>query len=79
MSVNSGFKAIKIIGQRKVFYRERIPWSSCARKGTLDTDILVTFRNGGRKIMLSVIITSTRHSSRIRNWNQLSQFRSTST
>ena len=32
MSVNSGLKATKIIGQRKAFYRHRIPESSCATK-----------------------------------------------
>ena len=49
MSVNSGLKATKIIGQRKAFYRQRIPESSCARKETADIDILVTYRNGDRK------------------------------
>ena len=49
MSVNSGLKATKIIGQRKAFYRQRIPESSCARKETVDIDILVTSRNGDRK------------------------------
>ena len=29
-----------IIGQRKAFYRQRIPESSCARKETVDIDIL---------------------------------------
>ena len=41
MSVNSGLKATKIIGQRKAFYRQRIPQFSCARKETVDIDILV--------------------------------------
>ena len=58
MSVNSGLKATKIIGQRKTFYRQRIPESSCARKETVDVDILVTSRNGDRKIMQSITITS---------------------
>ena len=49
MSVNSGLKAMKIIGQKKVFYRQRIPDSSCERKETVDIDILVTSRNGDRK------------------------------
>ena len=39
MSVNSRLKATKIIGQRKAFYRQRIPESSCARKETVDIDI----------------------------------------
>ena len=56
MSVNSGLKATKIIGQRKAFYR--IPEFSCARKETVDIDILVTSRNGDREIMQSIRITS---------------------
>ena len=44
-SVNSRLKAIKIIGQTKAFYRQRIPESSCARKENIDIDILVTSRN----------------------------------
>ena len=51
MSLNSGIKATKIIGQRKAFYRHRIPDCSCATKETVDIDILVTSRNGDRKIM----------------------------
>ena len=73
MSVNSGLKATKIIGQRKAFYRQRIPEFSCARKETVDIGILVTSRNGVRKIMQSIRITS-RPSSRKWKWNQLSQF-----
>ena len=53
MSVNSRLKAIQIIGQRKAFYRQRIPGSSCARKETIDIDILVTSKIGDRKIMQS--------------------------
>ena len=71
MSVNSGLKATKIIGQGKTFYTQRIPDFSCARKETVD--ILVTSRNGDRKIMQSIRITS-RPPSRKRKWNQLSQF-----
>ena len=74
MSVNFRLKATKIIGQRKAFNRQRIPESSCARKETVDIDILVTSRNGDRKIMQSIRITS-RPPSRISNWNQFSQFR----
>ena len=73
MSVNSRLKATKIIGQRKAFYRQRIPKFSCARKETVDIDILVTSRNGDRKIMQSIRTTS-RTPSRKRKWNQLSQF-----
>ena len=51
MSVNSGLKANKIIGQKKACYRQRIPEFSSARKETVDIDILVTPRNGDRKIM----------------------------
>ena len=73
MSVNSTLKATKIICQRKAFYRQRIPESSCARKETVDIDILLTSTNGDRKIMQSIKITS-RLISRKRKWKQLSQF-----
>ena len=56
MTVNSRLKTTKIIGQKKAFYRQRIPESSCARKETVDIDILVTSRNGDRKIMQSIRI-----------------------
>ena len=49
MSVNSRLKATKIIGQKKTFYRQRIPERSCAREETVDIDIHVTSRNGDRK------------------------------
>ena len=49
MSVNSRLKVTKIIGQREVFYRQRIPESNCARKETADIDIFVTSKNGDRK------------------------------
>ena len=58
MSVNFALKATKIIGQRKAFYRQRIPEFSRARKETVDIDILVTSRNGDRKIIQSIRITS---------------------
>ena len=73
MSVNSRLKANKIIGQRKAFYRQRIPEFSCARKETVDIDILVTSRNGDKKIMQSIRIMS-RPPSRKKKWYQLSQF-----
>ena len=73
MFANSRLKAIKMIGQGKAFYRQRIPESSCARKETVDIDILITSRNGGRKIMQSIRIMS-RPPKRIRNWSQQSQF-----
>ena len=53
ISVNSRLnKATKIIGQRKAFYRQRIPESSCAKKETVDIDILVASRNGDRKFRM---------------------------
>ena len=58
MSANSRLKATKIIGQRKAFYRQRIPESCCARKEAVDINILVTSRNGDRKIMQSIRISS---------------------
>ena len=73
MPVNFGLKATKIIVQRKAFHRQRIPEFSHVRKDTVDIDILVISRNGDRKIMQSIRITS-RPSSRKRKWNQLSQF-----
>ena len=73
MSVNSRLKATKIMGQRKAFYRQKIPEPSCASKETVDIDILVTSRNGDLKIMQFIRITS-RPPSRKRKWNQLSQF-----
>ena len=78
MPVNSGLKATKIIGQKKAFYRHRISDYVHAMKETVDIDILVTSRNGDRKIMQSIRITS-RPSSRKRKWNQLSWFLRTST
>ena len=41
MSVNSRLKATNILGQRKAFCRHRISESSCARKETVDIDILM--------------------------------------
>ena len=73
MFVNSRLKTTNIIGQRKAFYRQIIPEFSCARKEAVDIDILVTSRNGDRKIMQSIRITS-RLPSRKRKWNQLRQF-----
>ena len=57
----------------KAFYRHRIPESSCARKEIVDIGIFATSRNGDRKIMPSIIITSGPPSSK-RKWNQLNQF-----
>ena len=54
---------------RKSVYRGLV---SCARKKTVDIGILVTSKNGDRKIMQSIWITS-RPTSRKRKWNQLSQ------
>ena len=73
MPVNSRLKATKIKGQRKAFYMQIIQEPNCARKETIDIDILPTSRNGHRRIMQSFRITS-RPPSRKSNWNQLSQF-----
>ena len=73
MSVNSRLKVTKIIRQRRALLRQRIPESSCAKKETVDIDILVTSRNGDRKIMQFIRITS-KSTSRKRKQNQLSQF-----
>ena len=53
--------------------REFQSLASCAGKETVDIDILVTSRNGDRKVMQSITITS-RPPTRKRKWNQLSQF-----
>ena len=58
MSADSRLKATKIRGQRRAFYRQRIPESSSVRKETVAIDILVTSRNGYRKIMRSISIAS---------------------
>ena len=68
----------KIIGQRKAFYRQRIPEFRWARKETVHIDILVTSRNCHRKIKQSITITS-RPTLKKWKWNQLSQFWKTST
>ena len=47
-----------IIGQNKAFCRQRSPEPGCARKKTVDIEILVTSRNLDRKIMQSITITS---------------------
>ena len=60
--------------QRKALHRQSIPESNCGMKETVDTYILVTSSNGDRKITQSIRITS-RSPSRIRKWNQFSQFR----
>ena len=78
MSVNSRLKVTKIIRQRRALLRHGILESSCAKKETVDIDILVTSRNGDRKIMQFIRITS-RSTSRKRKQNQLSQFRRIST
>ena len=59
VSINSRIKAIYIIGQRKVFCGQRIPESSCARKGTVNIEILITSRRkGDRRIMQPIRIAS---------------------
>ena len=52
--------------------------SSYTKKETVDIDILATFRNGDRKFIQSIRITS-RPSSRKKKWDQLSKFWRTST
>ena len=74
MYVISRLNSKTIVGQSKAFYRERVPESSCAKKETVDIDILVACRNGDRKMMQSITITS-KPPLRINKWNQFSQFR----
>ena len=56
------------------FCRQKVAGSTCARKETVDIDILLIFRNGDRKIIQPLRIMSG-HSTRIMKWNQFSQFR----
>ena len=42
VSVNSRRKAIYVSGKSKAFCRQEIPEPNCARKETIDIDILVT-------------------------------------
>ena len=53
-------------------FSTKYPESSCARKETVDIDILITSWNGDRKIMQSIKINTP--PSRIQRWSQLSQF-----
>ena len=69
MLVNSRLKVTQVIGQRKAFYRQRIPGSSCTRKETVSVDILLASRNGDKKTMQSIRITS-RPPSRKKKWKQ---------
>ena len=52
ITINSRLKAIWIIGQGKALCRQRIPWSSCARKETVDITTV------DRKIIQPMRITS---------------------
>ena len=54
MLSNSRLEAIYVINQRKAFYRQIIPKSSCARKETVDIEIFIPSRNSDRNIMQPV-------------------------
>ena len=41
--------------QRKAYCRERIAEPSCARKGTVDIEIIIVTRKGDLKIMCSLL------------------------
>ena len=58
VSINSRLKTIYIIGQRKALCGQRIPEPSCARKETVDIEILITYRKGDGKVMQPFRITS---------------------
>ena len=74
VSIKSRLKAIYIIDQRKVFCGQGIPETSCARKETVDIEILIiSRRKGDRKIMQPIRIFS-ETATRMRTWNQFSQF-----
>ena len=71
MSVNS--RLLDHRSKESILYVENSE-SNCARKETVDTGLLLTSKNGNRKIMQSIWKTS-RHTMRIGRWNQFSQFR----
>ena len=58
MSANSRLKVCLDQTSNQTFYRQRIPECNCARKETTDIEILLTSRNGDRKIMQSIRIKS---------------------
>ena len=85
---NQQIKDLKLFrsGQRKTFYRQRIPESNSVKKESVDIDILIWMvtekswdgisRDGGRKILQSIMVTSRLW--RFSKWNKLRQFRRTS-
>ena len=73
--INSRLKIIYIIGQWKAFCRKRNPESSCARKETVDLEILTTSRRKGDRKIMQPIKTTSKTVARMRKWNQFSQFR----
>ena len=81
LSIHSRLKDILNISQRKAFCSQRIPEFRCARKETVDIIsfisfhyILTTSRNGDRKIMQPIRITSG-PTKRRRKWNHFIQCR----
>ena len=58
----------------KTLHRQIIPESSCVRKKTVDIGNLIKSRNSDRKV-IQLIRKSIDPPTRIRKWNQLSQFR----
>ena len=56
------------MGQRKALTEQKIPKVNCARKERVGMIILITFRNGDRKLMQIVRITRT-PPMRARTWN----------
>ena len=49
--INLSLYLIQIQGERKSFCRQNIPECSCTSKETIGIDILITTRNGCRKIV----------------------------
>ena len=74
VSVNSSLKAIRIRGQWKAFCRQRIPGPRRTSKEIVDIDILITSRNGDRKIMQPIRIPNG-PAMRRRKCNQFVQFK----
>ena len=74
VALNFRFKAIPIVSEKKSFCRSRVLEPNCKRKETINIDILITLRNGVRKVTQTTGITS-ELSSRIKKRNQISLFR----
>ena len=58
MSVISRLKAIQIIGQKKAFYRQRIPEPTCARKENANLSKILIFASSVKFLILQIFKTA---------------------